>query len=215
MYNGFGNRSFLIGLVVMVGLFFVWLIFSRGEDDIKNYPSANSGVIVFGDSLAEGVGSTLGNDLFSVLSRKIGEPIKNYGVAGDTTRMALERLPAVLEDTPNPKVAIILLGGNDFLRKIPREETFANLATIIETFQESGSVVLLLGVRGGVIKDNFDKEFESLRDRYKTAYVSDIVGSLVFFGREYMFDSVHPNDAGYAKIAERVYPELKKITRGD
>lgn len=208
------KKSILIGLVAVVGLFFVWLIFFRGGDEIRNYPSPNSGIIVFGDSLAEGVGSTHGNDLFSILSRKIGEPIKNYGVAGDTTVMALERLPHVLEENPHPQVAIVLLGGNDFFRKVPKETTFANLEKIVEAFQERGAVVLVLGVRGGVIKDNFDKDFESLRDKYKTAYVSDIVGSLVFFGREFMFDSVHPNDAGYAKIAERVEPELRKITNG-
>jgi lysophospholipase L1-like esterase len=29
--------------------------------------------------------------------------------------------------------------------------------------------------------------------------------------RDLMYDSIHPNDAGYTKVAERVVPKLKEI----
>ena len=77
---------------------------------------------MFGDSLVEGVGATAGNTLPDQLGKSIGISILNYGVSGDTTRDGLARLSPALKE--NPKVAIILLGGNDFLKKIPREETF-------------------------------------------------------------------------------------------
>ncbi len=203
--------SYAIALLVV--FFAIYAIFFSGDvRTIKNFPSHGSGILVLGDSLVEGVGATKGNDLFSVLAKKIGEPIKNYGRGGDTTALALERLPRVLEENPSPRVAIILLGGNDFLRKVPKEETFSNLATIIESFQEKGAVVLLIGVRGGVFKDNFEAEFEELHRRYQTAYIPNILRGLIT-DRTLMFDSIHPNDLGYAKIAERIYPTLKKINQ--
>jgi lysophospholipase L1-like esterase len=198
-------------LVVLVIIFFCWLLFFRGSNkEIKNNPSLGDTNVAFGDSLVEGVGSTKGNDLFSVLSEKIGEPIKNYGKAGDTTAIALERLSEVLEEVPRPKVAIIILGGNDFLRQVPKEETFNNLEKIITAFQDRGAVVLLLGVRGGLIKDNYEGEYRALAESLGAAYVSNILKGLIT-NREFMYDSIHPNDIGYRMIADRVEPVLLRI----
>ena len=124
--------------------------------------------------------------------------------------MALERLPTVLEEVPNPKVAIIILGGNDYLRKVPKVETFSNLTKIITEFQNRGAVVLLLGVRGGLIKDNYEGEYRALAESLGAAYVSNILKGLIT-NREFMYDSIHPNDIGYRMIADRVEPVLLRI----
>lgn len=192
-------------LALAIVLFF-W--FYSSSPPVTNYPSPNKEIIAFGDSLIEGVGSTQGNDLISNLSKKIGLPIRNFGRGGDTTTLALERLPAVLAEVPNPKLVILLLGGNDFLRKVPKEETFNNLSTIIEEFQSRGAIVLLLGIRGGILKDNFKDEFEKLHDMYGTAYVSNVLDGLLI-KREYMYDSIHPNDIGYRILSERILPILE------
>lgn len=206
------KRAILLLVVLSVVGFGIYSIFfSSDPRAIKNYPSLGRRIIAFGDSLVEGVGADKGGDLVSILGSRLGRPIDNYGRGGDTTRTALERLPAVFEEVPNPKVAIILLGGNDFLRKVTKEETFDNLSRIISAFQARGTVVLLLGIRGGVFKDNFEVEFEKLHRMHETAYVPNVLRGLVT-NRQYMFDSIHPNSAGYAKIADRVYPVLKKIS---
>ncbi len=205
------KKYFFILLGVSTLILFLYFIFSRGEE-IKNYPSKNSEIIAFGDSLIEGVGSTQGNDLISILSSKLDKPIRNFGRGGDTTALALERLPRVVQEIPNPKVVILLLGGNDFLRKVPKEETFRNLETIIKEFQSRGAVVLLLGIRGGVLKDNFKDEFESLHEKYQTAYVSNVLDGLLT-KREYMYDSIHPNDRGYELLSLRIFPILKEISK--
>lgn len=196
-----------IPALVLAILLSFWFYSSSAA--VTNYPSSNKEIIAFGDSLIEGVGSTQGNDLVSNLSKKVGLPIRNFGRGGDTTTLALERLPSVLEEVPNPKIVILLLGGNDFLRKIPKEETFKNLSTIIEEFQSRGAIVLLLGIRGGVLKDTFEEEFELLHERYGTAYVSNVLKGLI--GRtQFMYDSVHPNNLGYQRVADRVFPVLEK-----
>src|SRR5690606_5604901 len=135
-------------------------------------------------------------------------PIENLGVPGNTTADGLARIEEVLE--LEPSVVILLLGGNDYLRQVPPATTFANLSAIIERLQADGVAVLLAGVRGGLIRDNFADQFKELADRYGTAYVHDVLDDTL--GVEgYMADQVHPNDAGYHVIADRVQPVLERM----
>jgi lysophospholipase L1-like esterase len=110
----------------------------------------------------------------------------------------------------DPKVVLLLFGGNDYLQQIPEAETFKNLEQIIQTIHQSGSAVLLLGMRGGILRDNFKSEFAALVKKHNTAYVSDMLDGLLG-NRQLMSDSVHPNDAGYQMIADRVQPELEAL----
>jgi lysophospholipase L1-like esterase len=106
----------------------------------------------------------------------------------------------------------VLLGGNDYLRRVPKENTFENLAKIIEKIQSRGAIVLLLGVRGGLLGDQYDSSFEDLAKRYHTAFVSNVLDGLL--GRsEYMSDEIHPNDSGHRIIADRAYPVLGGLIR--
>lgn len=193
----------LLALSVIFGAFY----FFRAET-VTNYPSKGKDIIAFGDSLVEGAGSTDGNDFVSLLSKKIGRPIINLGHGGDTTADGIARLKEL--DKYNPKVVILLLGGNDHLRKVPIGDTRKNLAVLIENIQGRGAVVILLGVRGGLFNDRFDTEFENLHDTYDTAFVPDVLDGLFGDGR-YMSDVIHPNDIGYKIIAERIYPLLNKV----
>jgi acyl-CoA thioesterase-1 len=161
-------------------------------------------VVAFGDSLVYGTGSS-GGGFVRLLEQRLGRPIENLGVPGDTTAAGLARLDEVL--ALHPSVVILLLGGNDYLRQVPQDETFANLATIIQRLQVEGAAVLLAGVRGGLIRDNFAARFEELSEQYGTGYVHDVLDDTLGV-KAYMTDQVHPNDAGYRVIADRVYPVL-------
>jgi lysophospholipase L1-like esterase len=164
-------------------------------------------IVAFGDSLVYGTGSS-GGGFVKMLERDIGRPIENLGVPGDTTAGGLERIDEVLD--LDAGVVILLLGGNDFLRQVPQDTTFANLSTIIERLQADGATVLLAGVRGGLVRDSFAARFEELADRHGTAYVHDVLDDT--FGIDgYMADQVHPNDAGYRVIADRMRPVLQKM----
>lgn len=195
------KAKFLVVGVVVVALAF--FILSRGEQEVTNYPSQGRDVIAFGDSLVAGVGSS-GGGFVSLL----GEGVINLGVSGNTTRDALARIEEL--DTYKPKVVIVLLGGNDFLRKVPEAETFSNLSQIIQEVQKRGAVVLLLGVRSGILSNRYDKEFKRLSEEFGTAYVSDVLDG-VFGHPDLMYDTIHPNDSGYKLIADRVKPELNKL----
>jgi len=196
------------GVFVLLGILY---FFSRSEV-IVNYPSNGTDIIAFGDSLIEGVGSSSENEggFVTILSRKIGQPIINLGNSGDTTADGLARINQL--NDYNPKVVLLLLGGNDYLKRIPSEETFKNLSLIIQDIEERGAIVLLLGVRGGLLGDSFDSEFEKLRDAHQTAFVSNVLDGLLA-NPQYMSDIIHPNDLGYQKIADRIYPVVAPLLK--
>jgi acyl-CoA thioesterase I len=184
--------------------FLTWNYFSQSDVVVTQKPITT--IVAYGDSLVKGVGSTEGNDFVSKVSEKMGKPIINLGVPGETTLQGLARIDTVFEQ--NPDMVILLLGGNDVLQRIDSATTFANIRSIIMQLQEKGIVVVLLGIQGGAIGDPYKKEFEKLAKEFKLTYVSNVLDGL-FANRTYMADSVHPNDAGYAKIAERVYAAIK------
>lgn len=191
-------------IVIAVGWYFL-----SGDNAVKNVPLRGEGpILFFGDSLVEGVGATGGNSLPALLSKSLGEPVLNYGVSGDTTRQGLIRLSVAREE--NPRLVLVLLGGNDFLQKVPRTETFTNLEKIITGFQSDGSAVVLIGVRSGIVGGGADDEFEELAKKTHAYYVEDILAG-VFANQSLMSDAIHPNDRGYEKISARILDEIRPL----
>lgn len=190
----------------------VFVIFHTGDREIRNYPSSGKDIIAFGDSLVSGLGSEKGGGFVTPLLEKIagkteGE-IVNLGNAGDTTEDALARVDEIFRY--DPKVVIILLGGNDFLRRIPKETAFQNLDAIMARVEGKGAIVLLLGVRGAFFGDNAEEYYADLAERRGAAYVPNILDG-IFGHSDLMYDRIHPNDQGYEMIAERVYPALVEL----
>lgn len=170
-------------------------------------PTAGSAIVVFGDSLAAGVGASAGGDIASLLSSALTQPVLNLGVSGNTTADALTRIDKLL--ATDPRVVIVLLGGNDAIRKVPIENTFENLAQIIEHLQEAGAAVILVGEPGGLYGTAYEKEYERLASKYRTFYVSNILSGLIL-QPEYMSDTIHPNDEGYRIATNRILPVVQK-----
>lgn len=188
-------------------LIVLWSLFGPAKKtDVLNLDSRGTNIVAFGDSLVQGVGATPGNDFVSILSRQAGLPIINLGKSGDTTASALARVDSIFEH--DPRIVIVLLGGNDFLRRIPMDTTFENLSAIVEAIQARGTAVLVLGVRGGLLYDSYSARFASFAKEHKAAFVPNVLDGLVGDVRS-MSDSIHPNDAGYERIARKVLPALK------
>lgn len=199
----------LVGLT-LVGLG-LWWAFFHGKYEVKNTPMTQSGpILFFGDSLVAGVGASMGHDLPALLARSLGETVLNYGVAGDTTRQGLNRVNVALAE--QPRLVLLLLGGNDFLQKVPRDETFANLKNIIRLFQDNGAAVVLIGVRSGIIGGGADDRYRSLAEESQAYYIEDVLRG-IFGDSALMSDAIHPNDRGYQKIAERMLPEIVELLK--
>jgi acyl-CoA thioesterase-1 len=167
-------------------------------------------LVAFGDSLTYGTGSAQGGGYVTDLEKDLGISIENLGVPGDTTADALQRLDAAL--AAEPDVVILLLGGNDYLQGVPLQETAAHLSEIIEGFQAAGARVLLLGITAGPGDATGRAFFAALAEKHKVAYVPDVLAG-VSGVPALMSDLLHPNDAGYALVAQKVEPELRKLLR--
>lgn len=177
----------------------------------RNAPRSGENIIALGDSLIKGVGASPGKDFISILAQEIRRPIINAGKSGDTTADALGRLENdVLSQ--DPRIVIVLLGGNDVRKGITREETFRNLSLMIDKIRNHGATVLLLGVRGGILIDHFRWYFHSLAKEKDIPYVPDVYRG-IFTEPGLKHDFLHPNDEGYSIIAKRVAPALKELVR--
>jgi acyl-CoA thioesterase I len=186
----------------------LYMLFTT-QTTVSDFPRKEGPIVAFGDSLMQGVGATDGNTFVDILSQRIGEDIINLGVSGNTTVDALMRIRELEEY--NPRLVIILLGGNDALRNISPDDTFQNLSLLIETLHKKNAAVLLLGITGGIsYGQTYEREFEALAERYKVAFVPNVLHGLI--GRpEFMSDAIHPNDAGYTRIADKIEPELQYL----
>ncbi len=208
------SRSLLIFaavfIILLVGVgYYVWPK-PMSAQGITNYPSKGTDVVAFGDSLVVGYGAGSGQDFVSLLSSAIGQPIINLGQDSDTTAGALARIGQF--DAYNPKVVILLVGGNDYLQKMDMAQAFANLGAIIENLQKRGVVVVLVGVRVNYFVGNFDPQYEALVKKYKVAYVPDVLDGILG-NPKLMSDTVHPNNAGYQLLAERILPTLQQVLK--
>ena len=112
-----------------------------------------------------------------MLSSRLGVPIINAGRSGDTTGSALARLNRDVMSR-DPRIAIVLLGGNDFLRRVPVEETFDNLTTIVQQLRRHGAAVVLAGVSVGLMSDPYAARYESLARQESAGLVPDILGGI-------------------------------------
>jgi lysophospholipase L1-like esterase len=198
----------LIGVGALIG---VWAL--RSGNPTATRPTSGRSIIAFGDSLVAGRGADAGQDFVSVLSRRLGVPIVNAGRSGDTSGAALARLDRDVLAL-DPRIVIVLLGGNDYLRRVPTAETFANLDAIVTRIRQRGAAVVLVGVGVGIIGDPYRTEYEALAQRTDAGLVPDILDGIIGHA-DLMSDSIHPNARGYAMFADRLEPTLRDLTRPD
>ncbi len=194
----------LCSSVVLIGIF---LYVSNRPKQMTNFPPRAGIVVAFGDSLTQGVGATNSNDFPSILQSSIGESVVNMGVPGDTSAQGLARIEDI--EKQNPKVVLVLFGGNDFLRKVPIQETFKNIDDIVVRLQKNGAVVILIGIRGGILSDKYEKHYREISKNRGTFYVPSILEGIISNGN-LMSDAIHPNNAGYKIMAEKILPVLRK-----
>jgi acyl-CoA thioesterase-1 len=167
-----------------------------------------------GDSLTEGDGANAGEDYPAVLSRELALPVLNHGRRGDTTALALARLSEVLDG--NPRLVIVLLGGNDFLRQVPRAETKKNLTELVRRIQAHGAMVAIAGMRLGIFTDEYSPIYQETSKQLGAYYIPQVLQGILT-DPKLKSDSIHPNRAGYRlmgqRIAEKIRPLLREADR--
>lgn len=173
-----------------------------GEPRIANLNSTGSTIVAFGDSITYGYGVSPSETYPALLSEALGLEVVNAGRNGDTTASALQRLDRDVLET-DPRIVIVELGGNDFLNKVPREETLANLDRIVAQCIDAGAMVILVHIQLGFFGDEYLEGYEAIAERYGALLVPDVMDGI--FGRPSMMaDQIHPNAEGQRVIARRI-----------
>ena len=174
---------------------------------------AGATVLALGDSLTQGVGASSPAHAWpAVFERLSGWRMVNGGVSGDTSDMALARLPALLREH-HPQLVIVSIGGNDFLHQQSGAATRDNIRAIVQQSQSAGAQVLLvaepqpsIAAALGRVSDHpmFAELAKELRVPLLENAWSDILSD-----EKLRSDRIHANDAGYGQFAR----ELLKATQ--
>jgi len=192
--------------IILIATFCVQLIAllcGCAKREIKNVESKGRNIICLGDSVTFGYGVEPGEDYPSELTKMTKFSIINSGIDGDTTIEALKRLDSdVLER--DPLLVIVEFGGNDFLRKIPKEVTISNIKYMVESIQERGAMVAIVDISAGFFLKEYRQALAALAQEKKAIFISSILSGVIT-NPSLKSDFIHPNREGYKVIAQRVY----------
>ena len=195
-------------------LFFIGLLLfacGRGADysSVRNLGSPGENVICFGDSLTEGVGARTGEDYPSILAQHLQQPVISVGRRGDTAAHGLSRLERDVLNR-NPRLVIVLFGGNDFLRRVPLSKTSRDLEEIVKRIQQQGAMVVLVGLRLGLFTDEYGPVYKKIAKQYEALYIPRVLKGILS-DPKLKSDSIHPNGAGYRLMAERILKQVRPL----
>jgi lysophospholipase L1-like esterase len=179
------------------------------SDDVKLPRLANNAVILaFGDSLTYGTGAEQTESYPAVLEQLIGRRVVNAGIPGEVTGEGLSRLLQVLQKE-KPALMIICHGGNDLLRLLNQQQAANNLRDMIRLAREQGVAVVLIAVP---TPDMFLSPTHMYREIAKDLAVplEDKIIFAVLADGSLRSDYIHPNAAGYRRIAEALATLLRE-----
>jgi acyl-CoA thioesterase-1 len=179
--------------------------------------SAESTIVVLGDSLSSGHGLPLGQSWVSMLEDRLkaegyGYEVVNASIAGDTSSGGLARLPSLL-DSHAPAIVIIELGGNDGLRGQPVQSLESNLAAIIELTKNRGAQPVLAGMQippnyGPRYTAAFSGIYPELARRFGVPLVDFLLEDVALNAELMQPDGIHPNALGSRVMLDNVWAVL-------
>ena len=173
-------------------------------------------IMLYGDSLMAGYGLNQNENLSSALAAKFSLEetavlIINASVSGNTTSNGLARLDWSLGESPN--IVILCLGANDMLRGIDPKYIKENLNTMISKINESGSKVILAGMRspksmGGIYQQRFDQMYKEIAEEHDLTFMPFLLEGIALEKKYLQNDYKHPNALGIQVMANNLYPYI-------
>ena len=165
-------------------------------------------VLAFGDSLTYGTGAAESDSYPAQLEKLIGRRVVRAGVPGEVTAQALARLPGALDEHA-PRLLLLCIGGNDFLRRLGNAQAAANVREMVQLAQRRNIEVLLIGTPEPGISVTPPAFYAELAKQFRLPYEESAIGE-VLRDASLKSDPIHPNGRGYGVIAGRVADRLRK-----
>ena len=165
-------------------------------------------VLAFGDSLTYGTGADERDSYPAQLALLIGRKVARAGVPGEVSGDGLKRLPEAL-DEHQPHLLILCHGGNDFLRRLSKQQVAANVRAMIRLARERGIEVVLIGTPEPGFSVSAPEFYGEIAKELRIPYEDGVIGQILR-DASLKSDPIHPNARGYRLIAERLAGLLKK-----
>ena len=165
-------------------------------------------VLAVGDSLTYGSGAQESESYPAQLEQLIGRRVVSAGVPGESSAQALARLPGLLEEH-SPKLLLLCIGGNDFLRRLGNRQAEDNVRAMVKLARSRGVQVLLIGTPEPGFSITPPAFYAGIAEEFELPYEEDVIGE-VLRDAALKADPIHPNARGYRVIAERIAAALKK-----
>ena len=169
-------------------------------------------IVVLGDSITAGYGLKPEQAYPYLLSQKLNLEIINRGVSGDRTTDGLARLSEdILREKPG--IVIIGLGGNDFLKKVPKTVTEQNLEEIITQIQKEEAVTVILGMNLGLFTDEYQDLYQRVADKTGSYLIPQVLKGIIDNPKHRQQDIIHPNAMGQKILADKIAEALKPLLK--
>lgn len=165
-------------------------------------------ILAFGDSLTFGTGAAEDESYPAQLESLVGRRVVRAGVPGEVTAQALRRLPAVLDEHA-PKLLLLCIGGNDFLRRAGNAQAEENVRAMVKLARSRGVGVVLIGTPEPGLFVTPPAFYAGIAEEFGLPYEAAVIGE-VLRDAALKSDPIHPNARGYRVIAERLAERLKK-----
>ncbi len=188
-------------LIIFVACFAVLLFINLSKSRPVKIDNGST-ILAFGDSLTQGIGASPYYDYPSQLAGILNQKVINAGISGETTAEGLRRFEKTLNKY-RPDAVILLEGGNDFIRNVPRRITYENLSAMITVAQSKHIPVLLVSVpeKGLFLSDA--EIYKALAEAHNIPVLLDVVSDLLADPAK-KSDLIHLNNDGYFELAEEI-----------
>lgn len=197
----------------------LWIIV-LGLSTHYSFAEPTKNILVFGDSLSAAYGIPIESGWVSLMQRKLTAEkfpyrIENTSVSGETTSGGKQRFASIFQRI-HPSIVILELGANDGLRGLDLTQTQLNLANIIESAQNSGAEVLLLGVKippnyGPAYTKQFEAIYPQLAKQYHINLIPFFLENVAGKPELTQADGLHPNQNAQPIIMQNIWEGLHPL----
>ena len=201
----------LSGLAGIAALLLLAIGLGACSDSKPQLPllSADAVILAFGDSLTFGTGANSEHSYPAELARLTGLTVINAGIPGEVTAQGVRRLPALL-DRYKPQLLLLCHGGNDLLRKIGTAMTRDNIEKMISAADQRNIPTLLIGVpQPALMFLEAAPIYNEIAEQHGLVYEGEILPE-VEADNKLKSDRIHPNAAGYRRMADAISELLRQ-----